>query len=804
MAQTVPLPASSSNLSNDLTSFLASLNPELISQLTDGSLDLTSYQSVLESELSALEAQHIEIHRTAIRSDVETLHTELEVCESILESLQEMLLGFSADLDGLSSDIAHVQNQSLTMAMQLEHRKKAEHALMLFLEKVVIPPNMANAIIYDDVDDATFVACVLDLEKKYEYVNATIQRDGEVEEQKSTGEEKDHDEEFVPPPPHLTVAGREVKNHLERLRLKAIQRTREFFLRKIAELRRPKTNVRMIQVNSLLKFSPLVDFLRDAAPDIYQEIKDVYIESMGKMVHALFRVYLAQLNRLDAKIASRHDSQLIAIDEQALKANTSLNDSWAAAFSHFSPQPKVSSNSVASTDSFNLGTRACVLDDCDRCLKPILVHLALSENKTYPYEQLFRSVLMHLVDSLTNEFVFSLEFFKDHGREVFRKIFSRTLSLILETTENYLFNCYDSIGLLLMIKINHLHHKIMKQRRVVDESIDLFFDRITGLLWPRFKFLVDSQIKCLQLSTGKKLGLSLAAESSENTAAVELHSHYVARRYAEFTSSILLAMHHNKRVWNEAARSIRKNAANDRSPKMLTPGSSTKQQIGSMALTSQSFDHNDSPTPQGLRRAVSGGDLIMIDLCTIQQETISLLKRISDDYSDKKRRNIFLINNLDQILSLFEERRVFSYKDICSPFEDMITRQREIFVEEELQQVYPKLISFVHETENKMQGETSLSTLDLNVALLESLVKDFSLNWKKGIEQINKNVLSYFSNFRNGLEILKQALTQLLLYYTRFQDIIRKSFRGKTPDFCQHLVSTTQILTEIKKYALSI
>ena len=203
------------------------------------------------------------------------LNRELDVCQSILDSLQEMLLGFSADLDGLSGDIQTLQNQSLSMSMQLDNRRKAERALTSFLEKVVIPPNMANAIIYDDVDDVTFVACVLDLEKKYEYVNAYssssaagLKRGEDMEDNGGTNQDMQNnsdDEVFVPPPPTQTVAGMEVKSHLERLRLKAIERTRAFFLRKIAELRRPKTNVRMIQVNSLLKFAPLVDFLRDAA-----------------------------------------------------------------------------------------------------------------------------------------------------------------------------------------------------------------------------------------------------------------------------------------------------------------------------------------------------------------------------------------------------------------------------------------------------------------------------------------------------------------------------------------------------------
>ena len=325
---------------------------------------------------------------------------------------------------------------------------------------------------------------------------------------------------------------------------------------------------------------------------------------------------------------------------------------------------------------------------------------------------------------------------------------------------------------------------MLKERNVADESIDAFFDRIASILWPRFKFLMNAQIKALREANGKKLGLS--------TAAIELHSHYVARRYAEFTSSIVLIIEHNKSVWKESIRPYNTKSSSPRrfslplSPKSKTPS------------------HSEILTPpaKGISRSVSGSDMIGGHLTSLQVETIDLLKRITKEYSDKKRMIVFLINNLDQILSLFEERRVFSNKEICTPFEEMLSQQRDLFVEEELMENYSKLITFVRETETKMQS--SGGSIDLNVVVVESLGKDFAITWKKGIEQANKNVLSYFSNFRNGLEILKQVLTQLLLYYTRFQDIIRKCFRGKAPDFCKDFVNTASILAEIKKYALSI
>ena len=59
-----------------------------------------------------------------------------------------------------------------------------------------------------------------------------------------------------------------------------------------------------------------------------------------------------------------------------------------------------------------------------------------------------------------------------------------------------------------------------------------------------------------------------------------------------------------------------------------------------------------------------------------------------------------------------------------------------------------------------------------------------------------------FANLKLGMEILKQVLTQLLLYYTRFQDIVRRAWR-RPPAFTKDIVSTAAILVEIKKYSRS-
>ena len=111
---------------------------------------------------------------------------------------------------------------------------------------------------------------------------------------------------------------------------------------------------------------------------------------------------------------------------------------------------------------------------------------------------------------------------------VYFRIFGRTMSLVLENLENYLLNCYDAVGLLIMIKVilkysvlfnfiilnselfylmrqmSHLLRLIMQRRRI--PVLDAMFDRISMLLWPRFKQVLAANITSIKSANPKKLG----------------------------------------------------------------------------------------------------------------------------------------------------------------------------------------------------------------------------------------------------------------------------------------------------------
>jgi len=531
---------------------------------------------------------------------------------------------------------------------------------------------------------------------------------------------------------------------------------------------------------------------------------------MGKSLYALFRTYQAQLHQLDATklAATRHD--VIAIDDAALR-------------------DALTTKAKKRVDSFGLGTRAHdVLEDA---AEPIMSHLALAEGKRYPYEMLFRSLMIHLINAVTNEHVFCRQFFK---QDAFEPLFNSTLSLLLEQLENYLFSCHDALALLLMIKVTHSHRRLLKSRKI--DSLNTFFDQVTHLLWPRLKMVMDAHLRSIRNANAQKFG------------GVDLHAHYVSRRYAEFTCSILSILHNKggsaagshgsdsttiprKSSSSGSLKSKGKGglqpptlveaksdtvAASPRTPAAaysksplernksdsaatpLASGSMTRTSSADLSLIGGSAHSGGGGTSS---HRGSAGDMLLNDIALIMDETVLLLERLADEHgSSNKKRTVFLINNLDQIICIFQERRVVGKE--LNKFVELLMAQRERFVEEELLQNFSKLIAFVQQTETHMV--TSSSPVDVNAHVVENLVRAFSSSWKQGIEQINRNVLSYFSNFRNGMEILKQVLTQLLLYYTRFQDIIRKVWRSKPPSFCKDLVSTTVILAEIKKYALAI
>lgn len=74
-----------------------------------------------------------------------------------------------------------------------------------------------------------------------------------------------------------------------------------------------------------------------------------------------------------------------------------------------------------------------------------------------------------------------------------------------------------------------------------------------------------------------------------------------------------------------------------------------------------------------------------------------------------------------------------------------------------------------------------------------ALVQSFTNNWKRSLEEINREVLKSFPSLVLGTSLVQRAMTQLVQYYNRFHKILPVNARPQ-------LTNIHHIMVEIKKY----
>ena len=572
---------------------------ETVLQALKRGVDLNKYDRELAAELKQVITSNkltlilVNVKRVNSQAEVETiekyiensdcvldLHNQMQSCDAVLARMQEMLLGFQADLGGISEEIRNLQDQSYTMSIKLKNRRAAEEKIHVFLQNSSPDPDLADVIISPYINEA-FLKAVISLRSKIHYLHQPAPA---------------NDGSSLGIPPIETSAGQALLPELEKLKVKCIAKSKEYFIYQISALKRPKTNVQMLQQSSLMKYAPLLHFLQEEVPFVAEDIRNLYVETMGKTVFNLFKNYHSQLAKLVDSVGTSK-LEVLAVEDSKLH-------------SMFTSKVDLTKRH----DAFSLGDRHKILDDVES--DPILVHIAQAEGAKFSYEVILRSVVKHLIDASTNEFLFIFDFFQTNTRDTFNKIFGRTLSLILEILENFLLSCFDAVGLLLMIKITNMQRLVMQRRRM--PVLDSFFDRISMLLWPRFKFVFQANLKSIKNANAKRLG------------GVDLTPHYVSKRYAELVSTILYL------------------------------------QSGSDSM------------------GVGGGgeNMLHADLQMMRTEMVNLLERLSGELPGAKQKKIFLINNVDQMLLVLQERGIVD--DEVQKLEDIQLYQRELYCEEEL------------------------------------------------------------------------------------------------------------------------
>jgi len=188
--------------------------------------DLRQYAEEVEGALRGVERESINDYIKESES-LAGLHTQIRECDSVLDTMESMLRGFQGDLSSISSQIKYLQDESLSMNVKLRNRKAAETRLSSFITQIVVPPELISSICDADVDES-YLAHVLELDRKVQFAKL-----------ESTA---------------MTSACADISPELEKLRIKSVQKIRDFLLERVGRLKRKMTNTQILQASVLLKY----------------------------------------------------------------------------------------------------------------------------------------------------------------------------------------------------------------------------------------------------------------------------------------------------------------------------------------------------------------------------------------------------------------------------------------------------------------------------------------------------------------------------------------------------------------------
>lgn len=146
-----------------------------------------------------------------------------------------------------------------------------------------------------------------------------------------------------------------------------------------------------MQESVLLKFKPLLIFLKENSQDTYVEMTNYYAEIMDKIYYHLLKTYISETAKLVEERVTKHD--LIIIDEKDKQKNnaTGMDLSMSYASSHkpdgaIATQPNLNDSIVSAGGRqqptapivpFDLEDRLSILERIDS--NPLVSHISQSK-----------------------------------------------------------------------------------------------------------------------------------------------------------------------------------------------------------------------------------------------------------------------------------------------------------------------------------------------------------------------------------------------------------------------------------------
>lgn len=525
----------------------------------------------------------------------------------------------------------------------------------------------------------------------------------------------------------------ELRPYLQKLLGTAVLKSRQFLLRKIELLTRPNTNVGIIKESALLPHRAVVEFLEEQDPRSFLEIREAYVDTMSKTYFTLFRKYATGLFALKAEPPVEVLDLLVA--NSTATAAASVREAAGA----FVRQASLGSL-FAKTDS----------------------------NPASANEE-----------AAANEPDFSME----NRVEVLRDVTGPAIVLAVAQDNKTRFP-YEVI-----------HRSIGKMLSETAASEHLFCDQFFGESDGRmfnvfFKRVVTNLLETISThvaSSRDTIGILLAFKINE-AQRTSMQNRNVMDLSDFFIKVDILLKPKFKKLLDEnvasltlAAQNFAKTTERGERDVAVHPVTRRYVEFSAAVLTIAGFGTRDDSITDGLRR--------------LRAEYGAFLNSLSALFPRAKHRYMFLISNVDLILSVYH-RNGLSHTDEYRSYSELHGVHTAAFVEHEVADHFPDLVSFVREYERLVKsGVPSPRKRFAPETRVKAVLREFAANWRLSVEHMLENIAREFQSLTVGSDVSRALFARLLAYHKRCESAID----AKYPALRNELVTSTEIVHELRQ-----
>lgn len=376
--------------------------------------EASNNDSVLPPEVSGMSGEEL----FYLTGKFEEHQNEINVYKKKLEPIELVLDRFNQDLNQLSSSLISLHEQSNKLSTNLTNKKSSTDKLNPIILDLMIPPDVANSILRGQID-VNWLENLRFINEKTQLIQKV--NDGTLDE-KLIGLYNG------------SMAFEQLKEGVELLTAKALERIRDFIISQIKLLRSSTAKSSQTIQQDLLKVKDIFKFLKSHQPKLANQLHLAYLYTMKWYYQSRFAKYLYALE----KLTLRH------VDHTMVLGNTAgANDdktylggvsggikSWIYSGNSNNGQQPGNGNNLPPGQSrltyseflASVDKRLDILQDNPGTHKSSMpAQIAETTPFGYWIEFVFNQWYTALIDNVIVEYLFDVEFFYD-GEEKFHTV----------------------------------------------------------------------------------------------------------------------------------------------------------------------------------------------------------------------------------------------------------------------------------------------------------------------------------------------------------------------------------------------